>query len=303
MTGGFNVGRDLSMICVIGIFCFREHALERRSIGPGLDLRYHILGIKRRLYHHAGKLPAEGKRNDCGPVLSRDPGLVTSGQGGLDDAIRKNPELQKTIVSRGQVWSRRTPFRHQTRTNFGLIPGVLFAYHLDCMLRRGATLNGRTRICASHFHAHCGRIVIERGVIFGFKCRPWFAGFIRLAEAVSSAAPPNLHGGDHIDFGEMLSSDSRPSSEAHSLSCSLKRLGNFGCITRSRRNLGGTDSLGFCGSTCFGGVPLCIGSLESKCRKRCDHQHSCRQHFCHFCSRWHAASLFKLPGLRLTNIV
>ena len=51
VTGGLDVGQDFSMIGVIGIFCFREQVAERRIIGPGLNLRHPILGIRRRVYH------------------------------------------------------------------------------------------------------------------------------------------------------------------------------------------------------------------------------------------------------------
>ena len=39
VTGGLDVGRDFSMIRIIGIFCFREHFAERRILGLALDLR------------------------------------------------------------------------------------------------------------------------------------------------------------------------------------------------------------------------------------------------------------------------
>src|SRR5258705_3167003 len=216
VTGGLNVGQNFSMIGVIGIFCFREQVAERGIVGPGLNLRHLILGIQRRLYPYAGKLPAQGKRKDRGPILRRDAGFVASGQSGLDDTVRKYPELEKPAVNRFHGWSRGTLSWHQARTNLGLVPSVLIAYHLKCMLRRGAALTGCTWNCASHFHAHGRRIVIEGGVIIGFKRRPWFARFVRLTLAVSSPAAPNLHRGDHIDFGQMLTSNSRPSRKAHS---------------------------------------------------------------------------------------
>ena len=111
-------------------------------------------------------------------------------------------------------------------------------------MRRGAARSGRARTGASHFHAHGGRIVTKGGVIIGFKRGPWFARFGRLAWAVRSAAAPNLHRVDHIDFGEPLASYSRPSSKAHSFGRGLQSLGNVGGI-RFRCVIRGSGSRGF----------------------------------------------------------
>jgi len=55
------------MIGVIGISVSVSRSPSAGLIRPGLNLRHLILGIQRRLYHYAGKLPAQGKRKDRGP--------------------------------------------------------------------------------------------------------------------------------------------------------------------------------------------------------------------------------------------
>src|SRR3981081_3039069 len=134
------------------------------------------------------------------------------------------------------------------------------------MLGRSASIG------ASHLQAHGRRIVTEGGVKFGLERCPWFAGLVRLAEAVSGASGPNLHGVDHIDFGKTLASNARPSSEAHSFSRCPEGLGKIGSIW-SGCGVHGSSGLVFRAVTRFGVVTLGGGGLESKCRKRCDHQH------------------------------
>src|SRR5216683_5470231 len=137
MTGRSNVGRDLSMIRIVGIFCFGNHVGMRWIVAPSFDLRDFILSVKRRLHQHLSKLSAKRKRNDRRAILGRDLGLVASSQGGLYDTVGKNPELKQTIVDRSHGRSRGTLSWNQTRTNLGLIPGVFIADHLNRVLRSG----------------------------------------------------------------------------------------------------------------------------------------------------------------------
>jgi len=82
----------------------------------------------------------------------------------------------------------------------------------------------------------------------------------------------------HIDFGQMLTSNSRPSRKAHSFGRSLRGSWQLrDVLPDAAAAFAAPTVLGFAASNLFLALLFCgRGSLESECRKRCDHQHPCR---------------------------